>query len=53
MLKLEWSEDGKQLLAEVDPAGNRTEYTYDENGNLTSTTVLPGTPRAIPMMVIY
>ncbi|MBI9050026.1 MAG: hypothetical protein JEZ00_11440, partial [Anaerolineaceae bacterium] len=37
-LTMEWSEDGKQLLAEIDPAGNRTEYTYDENGNLTSTT---------------
>ena len=37
-LDMEWSEDGKQLLAETDPAGNRTEYTYDTEGNLTSTT---------------
>jgi RHS repeat-associated protein len=37
-LSMEWSADGKNLLAEVDPAGNRTEYTYDTLGNLTSTT---------------
>ncbi len=41
-LDMEWSADGKQLLAEEDPAGNRTTYTYDTLGNLTSITDASG-----------
>ena len=37
-LSMEWSEDGKYLLAETDPEGNRTEYTYDDEGRLLSET---------------
>ena len=37
-LEMEWSEDGVNLLAKTDPAGNRTENTYDELNNLTSIT---------------
>jgi len=37
-LGMEWSADGKNLLAKTDPAGNRTEYTYDALNNLLTET---------------
>ena len=45
-LDMEWSADGKYLLAEEDPAGNRTTYTYDTLGNLTSTTDASGNTKS-------
>ncbi|GGC23017.1 PAAR-like domain-containing protein [Pseudoduganella buxea] len=33
----EWNTDGK-LVADIDPAGNTSRYTYDERGNLASVT---------------
>jgi uncharacterized repeat protein (TIGR01451 family) len=37
-LKMEWSADGRNLLAQTDPAGGRTVNTYDALNNLISTT---------------
>ena len=39
--------------ADVDPLGRRTEYTYDNKGNLTSITRLAGTPEAVTESYTY
>ena len=38
ILKMDWSEDGVNLLSKTDPAGNKTVNTYDTLNNLASVT---------------
>ncbi|HPN53951.1 MAG TPA: Ig-like domain-containing protein, partial [Anaerolineaceae bacterium] len=51
-LTMEWSADGKNLLAKVDPAGGRTEYTYNDRNNLTSVTDSRGNVTTYTYMVL-
>ncbi|HEY3141700.1 MAG TPA: DUF6531 domain-containing protein, partial [Acidimicrobiales bacterium] len=43
----------RQILANIDHAGRRTEFTYDARGNQTSVTVLADTPDAVTTTTTY
>lgn len=42
-----------QITARIDALGRRTEYAYDDRGNVTQLTVLAGTPKAKTISMSY